>query len=105
MAVRGSLFDRLPPRQRDVLGFIAINWDKGHRPATIKALLRKGLIEEAGEEELRFKDGLPPMRIMHYAVPLDVHIAWCEWCNEWCDAQGEQKEEGNGGNESGDGGV
>ncbi len=57
---------------------IATGDDRGHAPATLAALERRGLItmHEAvlpGEFALRVR--LP-------VVPVSVHFAWCAWCAE-----------------------
>jgi hypothetical protein len=48
--------------------------------ATRDAMLTAGLIEPAGFKLLAFKDGFPPMRIPEYAMPIPVHMQWCEHC-------------------------
>ena len=60
-------FDELPEREREVLGFIAVNQDRGHPRTALKFLMDRELIREC-------EDG--------YFVPLPVHIAWCEWCSK-----------------------
>lgn len=68
----------LTKRQRDVLGFICINQDGGHHSATLAALERWGLIVSYDED----RGGYPPMTVKRYSAPIDVHMAWCEWCSE-----------------------
>jgi hypothetical protein len=74
-------FDRLTPRQEQVLGQIAIGIDGGHHPRTLEALERRGLIE--GRDEV-----IPLLRgrltIRRYVMPIAAHIAWCEWCAGHC---------------------
>lgn len=70
-----EIIKKLPKRQQDVLGHIAINEDGGHPQQTLKVLLAKGLIVEQEEKQ-------PGLVIKHYAVPVWVHIAWCEWCSQ-----------------------
>jgi hypothetical protein len=69
----------LTERQRDVLGFIAINEDAGHHPATLRALVRKGLIEE---REQRLPGPGLPVYVKRYMTPTAAHVAWCAWCSE-----------------------
>lgn len=73
-------FDKLPPRQQETLGRIAINDDTCVAPATAQALIRKGLIEEYREEKPF--SGSVTISIKRYRVPIAVHIAWCRWCAE-----------------------
>jgi hypothetical protein len=73
-----AIFDVLTDKQRDVLGAIAINQDGGHHPKTLAALRKFGLISRREE----FKGGWFPMTVVRYDVPVDIHIAWCEWCSE-----------------------
>jgi hypothetical protein len=49
-------------------------------------LLERGVIERAGDKLLR--DGLGDYSIPQYAVPLPVHMQWCEWCSEQPDIEG-----------------
>jgi len=60
-------FDALSTTQLRVLGQISVNNDEGHPKATIRTLLRKGMIEE-------YEDG--------YYMPIHVHVRWCQWCSE-----------------------
>ena len=72
---------RLPERQLDVLGHIAIGQDGGHRPRTLAALEAKGLIVSE-KVTLSPRPGVPAwmrVRVRRYYVPLPVHAAWCEW--------------------------
>lgn len=69
---------KLPKKQRDVLGHICINQDGGHHQATLAALEKRGLIASYDEE----RGGHPPMTVKRWGVPIDVHMAWCEWCSE-----------------------
>lgn len=73
-----ATFDRLPARQRDVLGLVAIGQDGGHHPATLRALERRGLI--VGYREHRRLDGLP-LLVQRWEVPIPVHVVWCAWCS------------------------
>ena len=71
-------FHGLTPKQFDVLSQIALNNDGGHHPATLKALLGKGLIERS-EQKL---GGRFPVTIWRYYMPIHVHIEWCYYCSE-----------------------
>ena len=72
---------RLPKRQQDVLSLICINEDEGHHPATLQALLRRGLIEEYEDRLAGVTEPvLLAVRVKHYRAPIAVHIAWCAWC-------------------------
>lgn len=77
--------DKLSEKQRHVLGMIAINEDTGHPPATIRALIKKGLIDSF-EEEIFGRGNSPidriPLVVTRYYVPLPIHIIWCEWCSQ-----------------------
>ena len=76
---------KLPPKQRDVLGLIAIGEDGGHPASVLKALMRKGLIIPH-QQNIYGKGNSPmdriPVIITHYEVPLEVHSAWAAWCAE-----------------------
>lgn len=74
-----ATFRNLSPTQSRVFEQIAINQDGGHHPATLKALLKKGLIESY---QIRDADSLFPVRITRYFVPTSTHIEWCAWCAE-----------------------
>ena len=74
---------KLPKRQRDVLGFVAIGEDAGQPRSVLKALERKGLI--APYEQLIYGTGSSPidripMMVIRWRVPLPVHRAWAAWC-------------------------
>lgn len=69
-------FRNLSPAQERVFGQIAINLDGGHHPATLAALVRKGLIEE----ERQAAGG--GFTIYRYFVPLPIHMEWAAWCAE-----------------------
>lgn len=77
-------FGRLPERQRDVLGMIAINQDGGHHPATLRALEKCGLIESYTETQ---SDHIGVFHITRYRVPFPVHMAWCAWCSTQVDEE------------------
>ena len=66
------------PAQHAVFEQIAVGNDRCHHPATLAALLRRGLIEKVGERVI----GAPPLQVHVpvYEVPLPLHMAWCEWC-------------------------
>lgn len=66
-----DIIEGLSEKQRHVLGMIAINEDQGHPPTTIHSLVKKQLIQAFKEQGKTF-----------YAVPIPVHIAWCEWCSD-----------------------
>lgn len=68
----------LTPRQRDVLGLIAINEDGGHHPAVLAALATRGLIVPYRE----VLPGQPPVEVVRWTVPIHIHIQWCEWCSQ-----------------------
>lgn len=80
-------FDSLTPRQRDVLGLIAICQDQFHHPRTLKVLLDRGLIYEYIEEQ---PGVLGILRVKRYAMDLMTHIAWCQWCSDWFDKHPEE---------------
>jgi hypothetical protein len=66
-------FDKLNEKQQYVLGCIACNQDGGHHPATLRVLLRRGLIEAYDVIERNFWT-------TRYRMPSAVHIAWCAYC-------------------------
>jgi phosphomannomutase len=68
----------LPGAQQLVLSAIAIGHDRGHHERTLQALAGKGLI--VGHRVLL--PGTPPVEIVRWEVPLDVHIQWAAWCAE-----------------------
>lgn len=47
---------------------------------SITALLAAGVIERA-LDELR-RDAMGPYKVVLFAVPLPVHMQWCDWCSE-----------------------
>lgn len=71
-------FRNLTPAQLRVFEQVAVNQDKGHRPATLATLVAAGLIEETGEEWPG--DGWGVFREMRYSVPPAIHAEWCAWC-------------------------
>jgi hypothetical protein len=73
-----ALIEALTPAQENALGHIAIGLDGMIHPRVVKALLAKGLIEE-GTETL---PGRVPVVVKRYAVPLHVHVVWCQWCSD-----------------------
>ena len=73
-----ALITALKPRQRDVLGCIAMNDDGGHHPRTLQVLEAKELIES-------YSDILPgrfSVKVTRYRVPIHVHLAYCQWASE-----------------------
>jgi len=66
----------LTPRQRDVLGLIAVGQDGGHSRAILTSLERRGLIVPYTEQRS------PLLRITRWEVPVHIHIQWCAWCAE-----------------------
>jgi len=65
----------------EVFEAIAISLDPPFRPAAIRTLMKRGLIECVGEHEVhrdRFGVTMAPV----YEVPLLVHMQWCKWCAE-----------------------
>jgi len=68
----------LTPHQRDVLGWIAIGQDGGHRPRTLAVLERLGYIV-GDTQEVPGPFGAP-MTVKRWTVPLAVHMQWAAWC-------------------------
>ncbi len=68
--------DTLTERQQYVLGSIAIGQDGGHHPRTLQVLAERGLIV-GHRVQLA---GMPPVEVVRWEVPIDVHIQWAEWC-------------------------
>ncbi len=73
-------FDNLPAKQAAAFEQIATGNDRGHHPATLRALVNKGYISEWAQTIGR--DGFGDITVMRYEVPIPVHIRWCEWCSE-----------------------
>ena len=48
---------------------------------TLAALEAKGLIVRTPNKVLG-RDGFGAVSIPQYAVPINVHMQWCEWCAE-----------------------
>lgn len=70
-------FDDLTAKQEDVLGLIAMGCDHGHHPATVKSLIKRGLVIE---HEVILPDPRFPIRMKVYEMPLYHHMRWCQWC-------------------------
>jgi hypothetical protein len=71
-----ELIRRLPARQAAALAGIATGADGGHHPASIQALIAKGLVREWEESR---RDALGPYAVKRYDVTsYRVHMAWCE---------------------------
>lgn len=68
-------FRNLPKAQAAVFDQLCVQNDAGHNPATLKALMKKGLIVERREVHGAFS-------ISRYDVPTTVHMEWCQWCSE-----------------------
>lgn len=68
-------FRKLTPAQQRVFEQIAKHQDGGYRPATLKALVRKEMIQVEW-----VKKGHANIR--RYFVPIAIHLAWREWCAE-----------------------
>lgn len=60
---------------------IAISEHPVLRRKTIKALLARGLIVQIGMRQLG-RDRFGAIEIPEYAVPIDVHMQWCQHCAE-----------------------
>jgi hypothetical protein len=73
--MNSTRFEKLTKKQTEVLREIATGNDASHHPATLKSLVEKGYISE-----YRQKFGDLGGYIRRYAVPVGVHIRWCEWC-------------------------
>jgi hypothetical protein len=56
----------------------AMQFDGAHPSATLKSLVKKGMLVERKEN----RGGRPPMTVTRYYVPLGVHMLWCRWCSE-----------------------
>lgn len=62
-------------RSREVFEHIAIGNDGGHHPVTLNALVAAKSINRYWQKHGR-------LNIKRYCVPLNVHMQWCEWCDE-----------------------
>lgn len=71
----------LTKSQRAVFEQIAVGNSRGHSSKTIKKLLEKEAIIQTGREVLG-RDRFGEISVPVYAVPLPLHIEWCEWCSE-----------------------
>ncbi|GAA2347417.1 hypothetical protein GCM10010170_034990 [Dactylosporangium salmoneum] len=77
--------DALTSRQRDTLSRIACGLDTGNHPAPLKVLAEKGLIVGHRQQ----LPGVPPVEVVRWEVPLDVHIQWAAWCAAQPDEENE----------------
>ncbi|EKS34508.1 hypothetical protein [Afipia broomeae] len=57
---------------------IAVNQKTRCSKRTLDRLLARGLIEKL-EENISFRDGLPPAITTDFYVPFPIHYQWCEW--------------------------
>lgn len=73
------MFRACNERQQAVLGAIAMNQDGGHHPATLKTLVKRGLIERYTETR---PSQFGMMHVYRHRMPLAIHIAWCEFCSK-----------------------
>jgi hypothetical protein len=64
--------------ERNAFEAIAINLKPKCSARTIQRLLERGLIAKQ-EKSVHFSDGLPPLVVDDFYVPLPVHLQWCEW--------------------------
>jgi hypothetical protein len=60
---------------------IAINRSPNCSKKTIEKLLARGVIVDE-KRNVNFKDGLPPVAVDDYFVPLPIHYQWCQWVSE-----------------------
>jgi len=65
----------------EVFEAIAIGQTPPPRPVAIRTLLKRGLIECTGQREFH-RDRFGVIMVPDYAVPLPVHMQWCQWCDE-----------------------
>jgi hypothetical protein len=70
--------DGMKSSEKAAFEAIAINQPPRCSKRTIDALLERGVIAKL-EKPMRFRDGLPPLLIDEFYVPLPIHIQWCEW--------------------------
>jgi hypothetical protein len=71
-----ALIRRLPAKQAEALAGIATGADGGHHPASLRALIAKGLVREWEESR---RDALGPYAVKRYDVTsYRVHMACCE---------------------------
>ena len=70
-------FDALTPAQQRVAGNVAINQDLGENPRVLERLEEIGVLTSYEENQ----GGHPPLMVKRYAMPVSVHMAWCEWCS------------------------
>ena len=66
--------------QRRAFEIIAINLFPRCRPATIDALVARGLVTVQQRQIARDRFG--PIMVPDYSVPPDIHRQWCAWCAE-----------------------
>lgn len=67
--------------QRQAFERIAVSMPHGASRRTLDTLVRAGLIEYAGEAYAG-RDAFGVFSVKVYAVPLPVHMQWCQWCAE-----------------------
>lgn len=82
----------LSPPQRDALDAAAMGEQPAAAARTMRSLVTAGYLE-AVSGMMEFRDGLPPMRVTRYAVPIPVHIAWAQQCSIEYDALPESAKE------------
>lgn len=59
-----------------------------HRPAAVKKLLEIGAIKKIGEDKMG--SGWATITVPVYEVPLPIHAAWCKWCDDNFDDEGNE---------------
>jgi hypothetical protein len=69
-------FATLTPAQQRAAGNVAINQDLGENPRVLARLEELGVLTSYDESQ----GGHPPLVVKRYAMPIPVHMAWCEWC-------------------------
>lgn len=70
-------FAALTPAQQRAAGNVAINQDLGENPRVLAALETLGVLTSYEENQ----GGNPPLVVKRYAMPVRVHLAWCDWCS------------------------
>ena len=60
---------------------IAVNEEPRCAQKTLDALQDCGLIERLCDRVVG-RDAFGLIKVPVYAVPLPIHVAWCEWCAE-----------------------
>lgn len=89
--MRSFDFSNLTPSQASLLSFMGWHTRCGRAGPPDKRTVAK-LIERGLVVEHVLRNG--PFTLREYEVPVDVHMAWCTYCDENYDENGKRKRRG-----------